>query len=246
MSELLAKVNFVDAVSLFVLLVFVMQGFRLGFMRIATGVLCLIGTVYLANLIALPAARWIFDRLGLRDTIYATLTDIFQQHGSGLYGQGLLDGLNKFVEQHTFLRPFIANALERNKDVVQAALGDGALRPELLITSIVNSVETVMLFGIRIVCFFVIAFSVYVVILVICNAVVKVLSLLPVIGTVDKLLGGLLGGVGGCFAVLVVVAVMFLIIGVSGGVGVLTSAELHSSFVYSIILRMQNEFINIL
>jgi len=238
-------VSFVDVVALIVFLIFVNQGFKFGFIRAVGNLLAFILTGYVAVTTSEYAARFVYNMTGARESLTSTIESYIVRDGVVLSGQALLGALNDFVGGHRFLGSFFTELLENNAYVVDAVASGVVVSPHTMLNSIVGGVEPVVLFAIRVVTFFVIAIAVYTLSLMVCSFIARVISKIPILGSIDRLLGAMLGAVAGVLGVAVVVAVMFLVVGATGGVGVLTSESLHNSFVFNMLLELQKSVVSL-
>ena len=237
-TDLGSRINFIDVVCLVVFLIFLAQGFKLGFVRIVGGLLSFVVTVYVSIVASEGAARFTYDSLNLRERVTTAIQNQITVGGVELTGQALLNSLNEFVGSYRFLSPILSEFLENNVDVVNSVLSNSVGASGALVNSIVGSTETVILFALRVVWFVFIAMFVYVIALVVCKFIAKVVAYLPVISSVNSLFGAVLGGVGGLCAVVVVLGVAFMVVNATGGVGVLTSESLYNSIVFQTLLQL--------
>ena len=217
-----------DFIVLIVITLFVLICMRMGFIRSLVQLLRWVVSFLISYLLSFALAPAVYDgffRAGLEESVNNTMGDVVS---------GAVDGLG--ISDITAKIPsFLAGMLNFDPSAIEQSVSDtlqeqGIIASNSIMTTVIDPVITALIGAVL----FLLLFSLLMLITKLLARSLNKINKIPVIGSVNRILGACLGLVEGMVFVLVVSFFIDIVLGFSGNIGPITQEEIGKTFLWNL------------
>lgn len=219
-----------DILTVAIVLTFAAASYRKGFLHTVTRLVGSIGALLFSLVYSEPIARMIFDNYLRSSTLDLVAKNVgeFSQNGAEafLYGlEGILDELPGWLSQS--LEAALGSSAEAWYAQIQSS--DAATLSAAITDTVIGPMATAL---VRVLVFFVL-FTVLMLLVNTIAGLLKSVNFLPVIGSLNEILGGVLGAAQGLLYVFVFASLLWFIVSATGdGMGIISNSEIEKTFLF--------------
>lgn len=234
------NINVVDVIVVILILGSILSAYNVGFIRLVMQKFSFIGGLIIAFLMTSPIATFVADMVNVSGMVTNFVTEhineanLFSDTAEGHITKGV-EHLNNLLDDMSIMGQFAKNALEE-MDVV-SLINQGYYKDEL-ISMLVDVITVPVMLVINVCVFFVLLLVGIMVCNLLSGIIGGVIESLPLVGTANKVLGGLFGIIGGVAWSIIFVVVYCLLSTLVAGSELINIDMVQSSFVGKIVLDM--------
>lgn len=240
----MSNLNIVDGIAVTLVALSVFTAYKRGFLRSAAGLLSLAFSIIFAKVLATPVANWIYTAFNVNGLLEKHITTYLNKNiaipvgvnNSGLeFNTQLVTAVDSYVESLNYLKPFMQDNITNNPEILKTlttAKSDGIAH---VTTSLVNSFEPVIRMGIQVGCFLLLSLLAYAVLSIFTRSIANALAHLPLVGSLNHILGAVVGLISGGLSTLVFVGVLYAVVALFGSVWLFTPESLQYSYVFTFL-----------
>ena len=212
-----------DILTVAIVLTFAAASYRKGFLHTVTRLVGSIGALLFSLVYSEPIARMIFDNYLRSSTLDLVAKNVgeFSQNGA----EGILDELPGWLSQS--LEAALGSSAEAWYAQIQSS--DAATLSAAITDTVIGPMATAL---VRVLVFFVL-FTVLMLLVNTIAGLLKSVNFLPVIGSLNEILGGVLGAAQGLLYVFVFASLLWFIVSATGdGMGIISNSEIEKTFLF--------------
>lgn len=245
MQEFINNFTAFDYLCIGILIFCMFNGLTKGFVKQISGVISLLLSVVVSKIVSIPVTLKLYESLKLREIILDKLekiiTEVFINNigNSGSISELKL-GIDEVLSKFGFIGDLVSKSVQEDYGIYKILSSGGETFIKDLSLKLMSQLEPVIIYILGIVLFIIISIVISIIVKIIMKSVSTIISSIPLVGSMNSVLGLCIGGIKGiCIVVLVnLVSFMFVSIfmDINGELGVM----LLNSKVFNIVSNLKH------
>ena len=235
--------NIIDITCITILFLSIVICAKKGFLKVGAEVISMLLGVILASWLSSPLAEYTYVKFNIREKLIGLLDKKMAERLVGdltgeQIGIAFTKAINDFIEKLGFLKNIVANEIFSYNDIVSIIESSDLNSQNRIIDIVINTLEPLLIFFMTSILFLILFFVFRLVISFVSTFIINLISLLPLVGFADFLLGGILGFIYGICWCAIVILILYIMSTTGASDSFVSTKVLDGSIVYKMLINI--------
>lgn len=215
-----------DVIGIVFIFSFLIYGFIRGFLKEVSGLLSWIISLVCAKMLSFTVGEKLYAVFNIHDKIVAEINSIVDKADFSTL-DNLRNSLNKGIENLSFVGKFIGDFVKTKWDITSIYQSGAVDVKSKIVDTLVVSVEPTVKYVMELLAFIILFIILIILTSVILKVLTRVFEKIPLVGTVNNLLGAVAGTIKGIILFVILFATSFVVLSLTGSewIGVLKESR---------------------
>lgn len=244
MQDFLLSLNLYDYFCILLLIISLLVGAVKGFVKSLSGLVSLLLSVVVAKIVSVPITLKLYEALSLKEKILEKLeisiSEVYINMADASIDE-LKSSLDVVLSKFSFIGEYISNNAVEDFGVYEILAAKSDTFVTDLSLKLMSHLEPVIIYIISIVIFVFLSVIISIIINIIMNSISSIIQNIPLVGSMNSLLGLCVGGIKGICIIILMTLICFLGVSIFSD----TSSSLTKLIIESRIFEIVSNFKNI-
>lgn len=243
MQEFISSFTPFDYLCICVLIFCMLNGLIKGFVKQISGVLSLLLSVVISKILSIPITLKLYESLNIRNIILEKLekiiTEVFLNNMTGSIEELKL-GIDKVLSKFGFIGDLVSKGVHEDYGIYTILSSGGESFIKDLTLKLMAQLEPIIIYIFGIVLFIIISIIISIIVKIIMNSISSILNSIPLVGSMNSLLGLCVGGIKGICIVILTTLICFIFISIFMDINSNIGNMLLNSRVFSLVSNLKH------